>query len=117
MPDLLFSVCLREVKRILSDSRIFLLLIGGPFLYAFLFGGVYWQSRTQYIPIVIVDQDHSALSHDLINALRASDSVRIVGWANSPAELPTLARREIASPASCFPRISKGTSSPGGRHK
>lgn len=103
MPDLLLSVCLREIKRILSDSRIFLLLIGGPFLYAFLFGGVYWQGRTQYIPIVIVDQDHSALSRNLINALRASDSVRIVGWANSPAELPTLARREIAYACVMFP--------------
>jgi len=103
MPDLLFSVCLREVRRILSDSRIFTLLIGGPILYAFLFGGVYWEGRTQYVPIVVVDQDHSALSRDLINALRASDSVRIVGWANSPVELPTLARREIAYACVMFP--------------
>lgn len=103
MASPLLTACVREIKRILSDSRIFLLLIGGPFLYAFLFGGVYWQGRSEYVPIVVVDQDHSALSRELVSALRATDSVKIVGWANSPDELPKLARREIAYGCVVFP--------------
>jgi ABC-2 type transport system permease protein len=97
------TACLRETRRILSDSRIFPLLIGGPFFYAFVFGGAFWQGRVQYVPIVIVDQDHSAMSRDFINALRASDNVKIVGWANSPSELPSLARREKAFACVMFP--------------
>ena len=99
----LLTACMREAKRILSDSRIFVLLIGGPFLYAFVFGGVYWQGRSQHVPIIIVDQDHSALSRGIVNALRASENVQIAGWANSPDELPELARREVAYACVMFP--------------
>ena len=97
------AACLRETRRILSNSRIFPLLIGGPFFYAFVFGGAFWQGRVQYVPIVIVDQDHSALSREFVRALRASDSVKIVGWVDSPAELVSLARREEAFACVVFP--------------
>jgi ABC-2 type transport system permease protein len=103
MPRILVKLCWREIRRILSDPRIFVLLLGGPFIYAFVFGGVYWQGRTTNVPIVIVDQDHSRLSRELTTALRASDSLKIVGWANSPDELPALARREAAYTCVMFP--------------
>jgi len=103
MADSLLTACLREVKRILSDSRIYPLLIGGPFFYAFVFGGAFWQGRVQHAPIVIVDQDHSAMSREFVRALRASDSVQIVGWANTPSELPSLVRRQEAYACVVFP--------------
>ncbi len=99
----LLKLCFREVKRILSDSRMFILLLGGPFAYAFIFGGVYWNGRATNIPIIIVDQDHSRLSRDLLTALRASDSLKIAGYANSPAELLTMARHEGAYACVMFP--------------
>jgi ABC-2 type transport system permease protein len=103
MARILVKLCWREIRRILSDPRIFVLLLGGPFVYAFVFGGVYWQGRTTNVPIIIVDQDHSRLSRELTTALRASDSLKIVGWANSPDELPALARREAAYTCVMFP--------------
>lgn len=103
MAKTLLKLCLREAKRILSDQRIFVLLIGGPFAYAFIFGGVYWNGRTTNVPIIIVDQDHSRLSRELTTALRSSDSLSIVGFANSPAELVAMARREQAYACVMFP--------------
>jgi ABC-2 type transport system permease protein len=103
MVKTLLKLCLRETKRILSDQRIFILLLGGPFAYAFIFGGVYWNGRTTNVPIVIVDQDHSRLSRELTTALRSSDSLSIVGFANSPEELLTLVRREEAYACVMFP--------------
>jgi ABC-2 type transport system permease protein len=103
MANSLLTACLRETKRILSDSRILPLLIGGPFFYAFVFGGAFWQGRVQHVPIVIVDQDHSAMSREFVRALRASDSVSVVGWANSPSELPSLVRRQEAYACVMFP--------------
>lgn len=103
MANTLLRLCAREAKRILSDPRILVLLLGGPFIYAFVFGGVYWQGRTTNVPIVIVDQDHSRLSREITTALKASDSLKIVGWVNSPAELLTLARREEAYACLMFP--------------
>jgi ABC-2 type transport system permease protein len=87
----------------LSDPRIFILLLGGPFIYAFVFGGVYWKGRATNVPIIIVDQDHSRLSRELVTALRASDSLTIVGFANSPAELLPMARHEEAYACVMFP--------------
>ena len=103
MAKTLLKLCFRETKRILSDQRIFVLLLCGPFAYAFIFGGVYWNGRTTNVPIIIVDQDHSRLSRELTTALRSSDSLSIVGFANSPAELLTLTRREEAYACVMFP--------------
>ena len=103
MVKTLLKLCFRETKRILYDQRIFVLLIGGPFAYAFIFGGVYWNGRTTNVPIIIVDQDHSRLSRELTTALRSSDSLSIAGFANSPAELIPLTRREVAYACVMFP--------------
>jgi ABC-2 type transport system permease protein len=103
MDKTLLKLCLREVKRIVSDPRIVALLLCGPFAYAFIFGGVYWNGRTTNVPIIVVDQDHSRLSRELTTALRSSDSLSIVGFANSPAELPTMTRREEAYACVMFP--------------
>ena len=103
MDKTLLKLCLREVKRIISDPRIVTLLLCGPFAYAFIFGGVYWNGRTTNVPIIIVDQDHSRLSRELTTALRSSDSLSIVGFANSPAELPPMTRREEAYACVMFP--------------
>jgi ABC-2 type transport system permease protein len=86
----------REWKRILTDKRVVMLLIGGPLAYALLFGGVYWEGRTQHIPIVIVDEDHSALSRDITTALGASESLTVAGWVNAPDDFPPLLRQEKA---------------------
>lgn len=103
MVSTLLKLCLRETRRILSDQRIFILLICGPFAYAFIFGGVYWNGRTTSVPIVIVDQDHSRLSRELVTALRASDSLKIVAFANSPGDLLPMVRREEAYACVMFP--------------
>jgi ABC-2 type transport system permease protein len=103
MTKTLFKLCFRETKRLLSDPRLFVLLIGGPFIYAIVFGGVYWNGRTTNVPIIIVDQDHSRLSRELVTSLRASDSLHIVGFANSPEELLSMARREEAYACVMFP--------------
>jgi len=103
MAKTLLKLCFRETKRIISDPRIFTLMLVGPFAYAFIFGGVYWNGRTTNIPIIIVDQDHSRLSRELTTALRSSDSLSIVGFADSPAELLPMTRREEAYACVMFP--------------
>jgi hypothetical protein len=75
----------RELKRLLTDRRIVVIMLAGPFFYAFLFGGVYWQGRVREIPIVIVDQDHSEMSRDLSRALLASENLSLAF-----SELPPL---------------------------
>jgi ABC-2 type transport system permease protein len=76
----------RELKRLLTDRRIVVILLAGPFFYAFLFGGVYWHGRVREIPIVIVDQDHSRMSRDLAHALLASENLSLAFFGASAAD-------------------------------
>jgi ABC-2 type transport system permease protein len=94
---------MREWKRILLDYRIVMILLSGPFFYAFIFGGVYWQGRTKHVPIVIVDQDHSHLSREITSALDASENLRVAGWINSSDDFLSLVRRENAYACVIFP--------------
>lgn len=86
----------RELKRVLTDRRIVLTLLAGPFLYGFLFGGVYVAGRIRHVPIVIVDQDNSALSRDLTAALLSSENLRLAFYADSADAFYQAARRDQA---------------------
>jgi ABC-2 type transport system permease protein len=52
-------------------------MIGGPIVYILLFGGVYLAGRVRQAPIMLVDQDHSAMSRSLTQMIKASDSLSI----------------------------------------
>jgi ABC-2 type transport system permease protein len=86
----------REMRRIFTDKRIAVTMLGGPVLYAFLFGSVYSAGRIREIPIVLVDQDNSALSRDLASALLATESLSLAFYADSPEAFPNAAKREHA---------------------
>ena len=83
----------RELKRLLTDRRILVIMLAGPFFYAFLFGGVYWQGRVREIPIVIVDQDNSEMSRDLARALLASENLSPAFFGASAADCFEAAKR------------------------
>jgi len=67
----------RELRRVFTDRRIVLTMLVGPFLYGLLFGGVYMAGRIRHVPIVIVDQDNSALSLDLNSALLSRENLSL----------------------------------------
>jgi ABC-2 type transport system permease protein len=108
MRKLWFQFCLREWQRILRDYRIVTILLGGPFFYALIFGGVYWQGRTEHVPIVIVDQDHSYLSREITTALGASENLHVAGWINATDDFLPLVRREDAYACVVFPPRFEG---------
>jgi ABC-2 type transport system permease protein len=76
----------RELKRLATDRRILVIMLAGPFFYALLFGGVYWNGRVREIPIVIVDQDDSKMSRDLARALLASENLSLAFFGASAAD-------------------------------
>jgi len=94
----------RELRRILTERRILLTMLAGPFLYALVFGGVYWSGRIRKVPIVIVDQDHSVLSRDLTRALLASENLSLAFYGDSPADFYEAARRERAYACVVIPK-------------
>jgi ABC-2 type transport system permease protein len=87
---------IKELRRILTDKRIAVTMLAGPFIYAFLFGGVYLSGRIRHVPIVIVDQDQSMLSRDLTQALLSSENLSLAFYAVSPADFYQAAKRNQA---------------------
>jgi ABC-2 type transport system permease protein len=86
----------RELRRVFTDRRIVLTMLVGPFLYGLLFGGVYMAGRIRHVPIVIVDQDNSALSRDLTAALLSSENLSLAFYADSTDAFYRAARRDQA---------------------
>ncbi len=72
-----FAIVLDEWSRLLTNRRIAVLVLVGPFLYGILFGAVYQSGRVQEEPVCVIDHDQTALSRRLIQALDASDSLSV----------------------------------------
>lgn len=97
-------VFLRELRTIFSDRRVLTLMIGGPFLYALAFGGVYYHGRVRQVPMLVIDQDNSQLSRELVTAALASDSLSLAGYARNADEFMTATRRGTAYLALVIPQ-------------
>ncbi|MDR3707726.1 MAG: ABC transporter permease [Capsulimonadaceae bacterium] len=82
----MFRIMVEELRAIFTTRTIASVMLGGPLAYALMFGGVYSQGRVRQAPIMVVDQDHSALSRNLIQMLRANDSVRVEELATSTSQ-------------------------------
>ncbi|MGD9487121.1 MAG: ABC transporter permease [Calditrichaceae bacterium] len=62
-------VLLREIQLIKSDINILMVILLAPLFYAFFYPSIYVHKTEHDVPIVVVDQDKSALSADLIRYL------------------------------------------------
>ncbi|MEN6371822.1 MAG: ABC transporter permease [Armatimonadota bacterium] len=87
------GVFLQELKTIFSDRRIYIIMLCGPFFYGILFGGVYLNGRVRQVGTVIIDQDHSALSREFINDVRAADSLHIVALSQTESDFAKYVKR------------------------
>ena len=67
----------REAGIIAHDKDLMIVLLLAPMFYAFFYGSIYWYKSERDIPIVVVDQDHSAASREFIRRLDAHPLLRV----------------------------------------
>ena len=79
----------RELKELLHDPSRALLLLGAASAYMLLFGALYEPGVIKSVPIVILDEDHSALSREAIQSLEDSESFYVNSYAASEEEMLT----------------------------
>ena len=82
---------LAELKAVVSDTGVAGLIIFAPLLYGLLYPQPYLGQLLRNLPIAVVDQDHTELSREFIQALEADEALRV---AEAPADLPE-ARRAL----------------------
>ncbi|TDU40096.1 ABC-2 type transport system permease protein [Gelidibacter sediminis] len=82
-----------EFKRIFSNSVLMAIFFGAPIGYGILFGFVYQQAKVKDLPIVIVDQDRSPVTDQIIDAFIANEGLFVKDVrptsGNIVAEMPT----------------------------
>lgn len=70
-------------QAILGDKAVLLVMIGAVLLYSFFYPMGYREQVAHLIPVVVVDQDNSALSRQLLRNIDAVSAVQIIAAANS----------------------------------
>ena len=75
-----------EAFRILGDRSVFGLIVLAPVLYGLLYPQPYLGEVLRSLPIAVVDQDHTELSRDFVEALNADQGLAVTARAGTPAE-------------------------------
>ncbi len=73
----IFRLITRELKLIIYDYKLLLILVLVPIVYTLLFAFTYSAERVTQIPTWIIDNDKSSLSRNIINAFDRHELIKI----------------------------------------
>ncbi len=80
-----------------------MLFIGAPLAYGILFGFVYEKGKVTDLPIVVVDEDNSPMSHRLIEMLNDNETVKIAAIVPANTDLHVLSVKYDAASVIVIP--------------
>ncbi|KAA3639094.1 MAG: ABC transporter permease [Proteobacteria bacterium] len=82
-----FGLAFAETFRAIARDRVAILsLVGAVVLYSFFYPAAYYHQVARDLPLVVVNQDHSSMSRDLLRKLDAVRMVHLVGVVASLTE-------------------------------
>jgi ABC-2 type transport system permease protein len=87
-----FRLIAEELRLALGDSGTRMVLVGSVIIYAFFYPYPYSPEVQTHVPVVVVDEDHSSLSRQLIRMVDTGDTVRVAQRAASFDEATSLCR-------------------------
>ncbi|MFZ4861500.1 ABC transporter permease [Sphingobacterium sp. Mn56C] len=67
----------REFLLFFNNKVLMVLFLGAPIMYGILVGGVYKKGKVTHLPIVVVDEDRSPLSRQLIDMFNESEIIYV----------------------------------------
>lgn len=85
----LVNVYCREFKMVTHDIGIILFLLFLPLAYPIIYSLIYNPELVKDVPLVVVDNDRTPLSRELVRNIDACDEARVLGYA---ADLPEAKR-------------------------
>ena len=84
-----------ELRQVLRDEGVLLFCIVVPLIYPLLYSWVYNNENIREVPVVVVDQSHSALSRQFIRMCDASSEAHVVSYAVDLDDAQSLVSRQI----------------------
>lgn len=100
----IWQVALREFRRILTDRRLLVVMMGFPLLGATLLNVMYMERVVMHIPTAVYDQDGTGLSRSVIQAFADSERFDIVTTVNSEREMRRAIETKRVQVAVVIPR-------------
>jgi len=73
-----FSIVKRELKHFIFTPIAMLILFGGPLIFGLIIGLVYLNAKPLDLPIVVVDEDNTILSQNIIEALEENQFLKVI---------------------------------------
>lgn len=100
-----FELLKREFKLFWGNKVLRLLFFGAPLLYGILIGYVYSKGKVTDLPIIVVDEDRSAMSVKAIDMMQDNEVLSIASLQFNTANLDRLM---VEKSAACVVMIPKG---------
>lgn len=92
----IFQIWFKETGNILKDKGILIFILFVPLMYPLLYSYVYTNEVVRDVPVVIVDDNNSSLSREIIRKMDASPDVSVVARCNNMDEAEELIKRHEA---------------------
>ena len=110
--DILY-VWREEMKQVIHDEGVLMFLVIVPLGYPLLYSWIYNNESVHEVPVVVVDQSHSALSRQFIHDCDATPDVHVTYYAQDLDEARSLISRQLAKgvyliPSDFATRINRG---------
>lgn len=99
-----FRLLGREFKLFWGNNILRLLFIGAPILYGVLLGFVYGKGKVTELPIIVVDEDHSAFTQKAIEMMNDNEILNIIAIRPDQTNLTEMAIREEVACIVIFPK-------------
>ncbi len=87
----------REFRLFWGNRVLRILFIGAPLLYGILLGYVYGKGKVTQLPIIMVDEDHSALSQRAIDMMGENEVLHVIAVKPDQQGLTELSIKEEAA--------------------
>lgn len=94
----------REFLSIFKYKGLIIILFVGPIFLTLFFGGVYYNDYVKDIPIAILDEDNSSLSHLVTDYFSCNERFDVAYYASTRQELETLIDTGRVHMGLCFPK-------------
>lgn len=77
----------REFKLFLQNGTLRAVFFIAPLFYALLIGFTYQKGKTENLPVLLVNEDHSPLSYQISEMLRDNHAIKILEYPANPANV------------------------------
>lgn len=71
----IYAIFAKELYKISHDKNLFLMFLFAPFVYPFMYGGIYMEKIEENVPCAFIDYDNSSASRQLLRCLDAHQEI------------------------------------------